>query len=188
MRNYSRRHYREFQEGPCPGRFLALGRVTCHPARCYWLDFRSRLKNRKPLAGIDECRDDWLRQHCRNYGPIILSQRSETSFGSHPCRVVSVTYEKNGCCHGRRHIDFQIRLNLDLFMIHETFLCLTETALGTHPCRVVSATYHTLRPFHGDATDGMDQLGIGFRSDSNRLLESSLLSSLKKMRTGCQYP
>src|SRR5580658_1431967 len=101
MRNYSRRHYREFQEGPCPGRFLALGRVTCHPARCYWLDFRSRLKNRKPLAGIDECRDDWLRQHCRNYGPIILSQRSETSFGSHPCRVVSVTYEKNGCCHGR---------------------------------------------------------------------------------------
>jgi hypothetical protein len=36
-----------------------------------------------------------------NYGPVILSQRSETSFGSHPCRVVSVSYEQNGCCHGR---------------------------------------------------------------------------------------
>jgi hypothetical protein len=31
-----------------------------------------------------------------NYGPVILSQRSETSFGSHPCRVVSVSYEKMG--------------------------------------------------------------------------------------------
>jgi hypothetical protein len=28
-----------------------------------------------------------------NYGPVILSQRSETSFGSHPCRVISVSYE-----------------------------------------------------------------------------------------------
>jgi len=43
-------------------------------------------------------------------------------------------------------------LNLDPFMIHETFLYLTETAFGSHPCRVVSATYRTLRPFHGGNT------------------------------------
>jgi hypothetical protein len=29
-------------------------------------------------------------------------------------------------CHGRRHIDFQIRMNLDPFMIHETFLTLLK--------------------------------------------------------------
>ena len=34
-------------------------------------------------------------------------------------------------------------LNLDPFMIHETFLYLTETAFGSHPCRVVSATSFT---------------------------------------------
>jgi hypothetical protein len=30
------------------------------------------------------------------------------------------------------HIDFQIRLHLDPFMIHETFLNLTETAFGVY--------------------------------------------------------
>jgi len=55
----------------------------------------------------------------------------------------------NAVRHGRRHIDFQIRLNLDPFMIHEMFLYLTETAFGSHPCRVISATYNTLQPFHG---------------------------------------
>ena len=87
-----------------------------------------------------------------NYGPVILSQRSETSFGSHPCRVVSVSYEQNGCCHGRRRIDFQIRLHLDPFMIHEAFPTVTETAFGSHPCRVVSVTYRKRRPFHGGNT------------------------------------
>jgi hypothetical protein len=42
--------------------------------------------------------------HCRlnahlnlwsNYGPAILSQCSETAFGSHPCRVVSVSLRAN---------------------------------------------------------------------------------------------
>ena len=63
-----------------------------------------------------------------------------------------VSYKQMRCCHGRRHIDFQIRLNLDPFMIHETFLYLTETAFGSHPCRVVSVTYLQLRPFHGGNT------------------------------------
>jgi hypothetical protein len=31
-----------------------------------------------------------------NYGPVIVSQCSETTFGSHPCRVVSVTAEAAG--------------------------------------------------------------------------------------------
>ena len=47
-----------------------------------------------------------------------------------------------------RGVSLQTSLNLDPFMIHETFLCLTETAFGSHPCRVVSVTYRTLRPFH----------------------------------------
>src|ERR1700688_4093554 len=41
---------------------------------------------------------------------------------------------------GRRHSDVQTGLNLDPFMIHETFLSLTESAFGSHPCRVVSVT------------------------------------------------
>ncbi len=28
-----------------------------------------------------------------NYGPVIVSQCSETTFGSHPCRAVSVSYK-----------------------------------------------------------------------------------------------
>jgi hypothetical protein len=37
-------------------------------------------------------------------------------------------------------VSLQTALNLDPFMIHETFLCLTETAFGSHPCRIVSFT------------------------------------------------
>ena len=47
------------------------------------------------------------------------------------------------------HSDVQTGLNLDPFMIHETFLSVTESAFGSHPCRVVSVTYRKLRPFHG---------------------------------------
>ena len=47
-------------------------------------------------------------------------------------------------------VSLQTALNLDPFMIHEMFLCLTETAFGSHPCRVVSVTYRKLRPFHGN--------------------------------------
>ena len=61
-----------------------------------------------------------------------------------PLDILGISYISLLPCHGRRHIDFQIRLNLDPFMIHETFLYLTETAFGSHPCRVVSATYRTL--------------------------------------------
>ncbi len=50
---------------------------------------------------------------------------------------------------GRRHSDVQTGLNLDPFMIHETFLSVAESAFGSHPCRVVSVTYRKLRPFHG---------------------------------------
>src|SRR5271169_4555563 len=54
-------------------------------------------------------------------------------------------------------VSLQTALNLDPFMIHETFLCLTETAFGSHPCRVVSVTYRKLRPFHGGSLRGRDQ-------------------------------
>ena len=30
-----------------------------------------------------------------NYGPVIVSEYAKTAFGSHPCRVVSVSYEQN---------------------------------------------------------------------------------------------
>jgi len=50
---------------------------------------------------------------------------------------------------GTRHSDVQTGLNLDPFMIHETFLSVTESAFGSHACRVVSVTYRKLRPFHG---------------------------------------
>jgi hypothetical protein len=46
MRNYSRLHYREFHEGPFSGS-SALGRVTCQPSICHWLDCRARLRNKK---------------------------------------------------------------------------------------------------------------------------------------------
>jgi hypothetical protein len=49
-------------------------------------------------------------------------------------------------------VSLQTALNLDPFMIHETFLSLTESAFGSHPCRVVSVTYRKLRPFHGGNT------------------------------------
>ena len=35
-----------------------------------------------------------------SYGPVIVSHRSKHALGSHPCRVVSVSYEQMGCCHG----------------------------------------------------------------------------------------
>ena len=73
---------------------------------------------------------------------VVLNERLDPA-----CKVAG--YMSLLPCHGRRHIDFQIRLNLDPFMIHERFLYLTEAAFGSYPCRVVSATYHTLRPFHG---------------------------------------
>jgi hypothetical protein len=60
-------------------------------------------------------------------------------------------------------ISLQTALNLDPFMIHETFLCLTETAFGSHPCRVVSVTYRKLRPFHGGNT-GSNPVG-----DANKI-------------------
>src|SRR6202022_4804515 len=36
-----------------------------------------------------------------NYGAVIVSDCSETVSGSHPCRVVSVSYEQPRRCHGR---------------------------------------------------------------------------------------
>src|ERR1017187_1772336 len=61
-----------------------------------------------------------------NYGPVILSQRSETSFGSHPCRVVSVSYEQNGCCHGRGR-EFESRRP------RHSFQSLTRCPFGAFP-------------------------------------------------------
>ncbi len=60
-------------------------------------------------------------------------------------------------------VSLQTALNLDPFMIHEMFLCLTETAFGSHPCRVVSVTYRKLRPFHGGNT-GSNPVG-----DANKI-------------------
>ena len=36
-----------------------------------------------------------------NSGAVIVSHRSKHASGSHPCRVVSVSYEQMGCCNGR---------------------------------------------------------------------------------------
>jgi hypothetical protein len=35
-----------------------------------------------------------------NYGPVIVSERAETAFGSHPCRGFSINYDRIGRCHG----------------------------------------------------------------------------------------
>ena len=64
------------------------------------------------------------------------------------------------------HGDVQTGLNLDPFMIHEVFLCLTETAFGSHPCRVVSVTYRKLRPFHGGSHRRI-AIGRGLLSKTN---------------------
>jgi len=37
------------------------------------------------------------------YGPTTLAQGSKRGFGSHPCRVVSVSYRQIVDCHGRGH-------------------------------------------------------------------------------------
>jgi hypothetical protein len=74
-------------------------------------------------------------------------------------------------------VSLQTALNLDPFMIHETFLCLTETAFGSHPCRVVSVTYRKLRPFHGGNT-GSNPVG-----DANHLVYSQQLSIQVRRRT-----
>ena len=86
--------------------------------------------------------DDW-RNETRQHGSLCEGEGRGTT------RKVT---------HG---VSLQTALNLDPFMIHETFPYLTETAFGSHPCRVVSATYRTLRPFHGDVTDEKDQVRIG---------------------------
>jgi len=36
-----------------------------------------------------------------NYGPVIVSEDSESGLGSHPRRVVSVSYQQIVGCHGR---------------------------------------------------------------------------------------
>jgi len=36
-----------------------------------------------------------------NYGPVIVSDCSKHASGSHPCRVVSISYEQMLGCHGR---------------------------------------------------------------------------------------
>ena len=41
-----------------------------------------------------------IENHGPNYGPAILSQCSKRASGSHPCRVVSVSYEQTLGCHG----------------------------------------------------------------------------------------
>jgi hypothetical protein len=35
------------------------------------------------------------------YGPVIVSDRSDRALRSHPCRVVSISYEQMLGCHGR---------------------------------------------------------------------------------------
>src|SRR5207253_2746990 len=36
-----------------------------------------------------------------NYGPVIVSRRSERPFGSDPCRGLSISYSRIDYCHGR---------------------------------------------------------------------------------------
>ena len=84
-------------------------------------------------------------------------QLDTTNRGFHPDDIERLCEERrNGTGGGRQEVthgvSLQTALNLDPFMIHETFLCLTETAFGSHPCRVVSVTYRKLRPFHGGNT------------------------------------
>jgi hypothetical protein len=105
-----------------------------------------------------------------------MSYTTSANFGSPRGSVKSLKSLFPLRCHGRRHINFQIRLNLDPFMmIHETFLYLTETAFGSHPCRVVSATYHTLRPFHGDCF--AEDLGHETGDDTSDSVDLNLAST-----------
>jgi hypothetical protein len=100
-------------------------------------------------------------------------------------KVRPENYRKDSCGpedrHGRRHSDFQTGLNLDPFMIRETFLYLTETAFGSHPCRVVSITYCEAVPFHDDAKGQKDQLRNGL---SAWCAVSFLLPGTAEGRTG----
>jgi|SRR5580700_894930 hypothetical protein len=78
-------------------------------------------------------------------------------------------------------VSLRTALNLDPFMIPETFLYLTETAFGNHPCRVVSITYCEAVPFHGGNT-GSNPVGgrICFRDRFSRLLANPGPSSASK--------
>jgi hypothetical protein len=66
-----------------PPRISAQKRAFLPPAR---ISMKTDIKDNPPFC-VSAVRD-WP-VNC----PVILSQRSETSFGSHPCRVVSVSYE-----------------------------------------------------------------------------------------------
>ena len=43
----------------------------------------------------ERCQISWS-----NYGPVIVSEYAKTAFGSHPYRVVSITYDLTVRCHG----------------------------------------------------------------------------------------
>ena len=94
----------------------------------------------------------------RDFGALTTSQvcRAASGWDRRFRLCPGHTQSDLGKLEGRQEVmhgvSLQTALNLDPFMIHETFLCLTETAFGSHPCRVVSVTYRKLRPFHGGNT------------------------------------
>jgi hypothetical protein len=49
----------------------------------------------------DECVAKALPKVWSKYGPVIVSEYAQTAFGSHPPRVLSISYDSIVCCHCR---------------------------------------------------------------------------------------
>ncbi len=77
--------------------------------------------------------------HCSRLtgNPGVMKPKSSWTNG---LGLIDTTGNLGGRQEVTHGVSLQTGLNLDPFMIHEMFLCLTETAFGSHPCRVVSFT------------------------------------------------
>ena len=82
-----------------------------------------------------------LRKHSKimaNYGPAIVSQCSKRAFGSHPCRVISVSYEQMGCCHGRGLISLTSNLFCTLNVLHRRLGLETSRPRGSYRVALIA--------------------------------------------------
>jgi len=93
-----RNAFRQVELRPTRGK-LVLDRVKIIDMRFGYtpLPSTSRLRTRVRQELLDDCN---ARLHGSNYGPAIVSHRSKYASGRHPFRVVLVSYDQMGCCHG----------------------------------------------------------------------------------------
>src|SRR5260370_27543675 len=81
---------------------------VCISRRCFWSDMAALIYSTKGrrvfVAGLFFCNDVWAAGS--DFGSLIdqflLLTVPNHGLGSHPCRVVSSSYQKKMHCHGKR--------------------------------------------------------------------------------------